>query len=64
MFFWPFVIKELLNVYDSPAIFFIAYGLIRILQTDNGIKFKGALFYLLYRYNIRVINGNPKHPQI
>jgi len=64
MFLWPLVTKELSNVCDGFAVFFMAYGPIRIFQFNNGIEFKGALLYLLRRYGIRIINGNPRHPQI
>ena len=35
----------------------------KILQSDNGTEFKGALTILLRQYGIQVINGRPCHPQ-
>ena len=35
----------------------------KILQSDNGTEFKGALTILLRQYGIQVINGRPRHPQ-
>lgn len=35
----------------------------KILQSDNGTEFKGALSILLRQYGIQVINGRPRHPQ-
>lgn len=35
----------------------------KILQSDNGTEFKGALTLLLRRHGIQVINGRPRHPQ-
>lgn len=35
----------------------------KILQSDNGTEFKGALTLLLRQHGIQVINGRPRHPQ-
>ena len=35
----------------------------KILQSDNGTEFKGALTILLRQHGIQVINGRPRHPQ-
>ena len=35
----------------------------KVLQSDNGTEFKGALTLLLRQHGIQVINGRPRHPQ-
>lgn len=35
----------------------------KILQSDNGTEFKGALTILLRQHGIQIINGRPRHPQ-
>ena len=35
----------------------------KIVQTDNGKEFKGALLILLRKYGIQIINGAPRSPQ-
>ena len=62
-FLWPLESKEASNVYDGIAFFIIVFGPMRILQMDNGAEFKGVLLYLLRRHGIKIINGNPRHPQ-
>ena len=39
------------------------FGPPKILQSDNGTEFKGALTILLRQHGIKIINGRPRHPQ-
>jgi IS30 family transposase len=41
----------------------MCFGPPKILQSDNGTEFKGALSILLQEHGIKVINGCPHHPQ-
>ena len=62
-FLWPLENKTAQNVCDGIAFFIIVFGPMRILQMDNSAEFKGVLLFLLRRHRIRIINGNPRHPQ-
>ena len=62
-FLWPLESKEASNICDGIAFFIMVFSPMRILQMDNGAEFKGVLLYLLRRHGIKIINGNPRHPQ-
>lgn len=55
--------KESEQVANAMANWLSHFGLLKILQCDNGGEFKGALLILLERYGIQIINGRPRHPQ-
>lgn len=40
------------------------YGVIDILQSDNGSEFKGVCLALATNFDTRVINGRPQAPRI
>ena len=40
-----------------------AFGIMEILQSDNGTEFKGVCQALLLRYGVKVINGRPRTPR-
>ncbi len=41
----------------------MAFGPLKIIQCNNGTKFKGALLLVLKRHGIKLINSNPRSPQ-
>jgi transposase InsO family protein len=47
----------------SFAQFVAAFLPPKIMQSDNGKEFKGALLILLRKYGIQIINGAPRSPQ-
>ena len=55
--------KTAQNVCDRIVFSIIVFGPVRILQMDNAAEFKGVLLYLLRRHGIKIINGNPRHPE-
>ena len=40
-----------------------SFGIMEILQSDNGTEFKGVCAELLLRYGVKIINGRPRTPR-
>ena len=55
--------KEVSEVADTLAIFFICFEPPEIAQIDNSKEFKGAYLLLLKRFNIQIVHGRPRRPQ-
>ncbi|KFZ11413.1 hypothetical protein V501_04793 [Pseudogymnoascus sp. VKM F-4519 (FW-2642)] len=60
---YPLKSKHTEPVADAFAMHIAAFLPPKIMQSDNGKEFKGALLILLRKFGIRVINGAPRSPQ-
>ena len=60
---FPLKSKHAEPVADAFALFIAAFLPPKIMQSDNGKEFKGALVILLRKYGIRVIYRAPRLPQ-
>ena len=60
---YPMVNKTSSEVVKVVVIWIMHFGPPKILQSDNGTEFKGALSILLHEHGIKVINGRPRHSQ-
>ena len=59
----PMANKTSIEVVKVVLMWIMHFGPPKILQSDNGTEFKGALSILLQEHGIKVINGRPRHPQ-
>ena len=59
----PMANKTSIEVVKVVVMWIMHFGPPKILQSDNGTEFKGALSILLQEHGIKVINGRPRHPQ-
>ena len=55
--------KEVITVSRVVHRWICIYGVIDILQSDNGSKFKGVCLALATNFGTRVINGRPRTPR-
>ena len=53
-------IKHAEPIADAFALFIAAFLPPKIMQSNNGKEFKGALLILLWKYGIKIINGAPR----
>lgn len=56
--------KKALEIAYFIMLFMYHLDILEILQCDNGREFKGALFMLLKKHNIKLINRSPHTPRI
>ena len=59
----PLPSKHAHHIADAMIPYIMIQGSINIWQCDNGSEFKGAMMMLARRHGIKVVNGNPRHPQ-
>jgi hypothetical protein len=60
---YPLKSKHAEPIAEEFTRFIAAFLPPKIVQTDNGKEFKGALLILLRKYGIQIINGAPRSPQ-
>ena len=60
---YPLKSKHAEPIAEAFTCFIAAFLPPKIVQTDNGKEFKGALLILLRKYGIQIINGAPRSPQ-
>ncbi|KAF5120961.1 SCAN domain-containing protein 3 [Metarhizium anisopliae] len=60
---YPLKSKHAEPIAEEFTRFIAAFLPPKIVQTDNGKEFKGALLVLLRKYGIQIINGAPRSPQ-
>ena len=60
---FPMPNKTSTEVVKVVIMWIMHFGPPKVLQSDNGTEFKGALSLLLHEHGIKVINGRPRHPQ-
>ena len=60
---YPLKAKESMEVAIALIVWIGQLGPPKILQCDNGNKFKGEVIRIVESYGITLIHGRPRHPQ-